>query len=186
MTLVALDACGRYAISALQRGDAPVLYAVSDAGVGAVRSVYSSMDRVLEKGGVQARDLSAIVVNTGPGSWTNTRVAVTYTAGLAFGVEAKVFGFSGFAIGETFAEGGVAFIDQLGKTVAKQGASAEQQTIELFAEIGADDYLSRRQEWLDVMLRLGAEALASGQAGDPTELQTTYFQEFLAGARNKT
>ena len=42
MTLVALDACGRYTISALKRDDAPVLYAVSDAGVGAVRSVYST------------------------------------------------------------------------------------------------------------------------------------------------
>lgn len=186
MTLVALDACGRYTISALKRGDAPVLYAVSDAGVGAVRSVYSSMDRVLEKGAIKAAELDAIVVNTGPGSWTNTRVAVTYSAALAFGAETKVFGFSGFAIGRAFAEGGVAFIDQLGKTVAEQGAAAAQQTIELFAEISADDYLSRSQAWLDVMLRLGAEALASGQTGDPAELQTTYFQEFLAGARNKT
>lgn len=186
MTLVALDACGRYTISALKRGEAPALYAVSDAGVGAVRSVYSSMDRVLEKGGIKAADLDAIVVNTGPGSWTNTRVAVTYTAGLAFGADAKVFGFSGFAIGKAFADGGVAFIDQLGKTVAEQGSPSAQQTIELFAEIGADDYLSGRQTWLDVMLRLGQGALASGQAGDPAELQTTYFQEFLAGARNKT
>lgn len=186
MTLVALDACGRYTISALQRADAPVLYAVSDAGVGAVRSVYSSVDRLLEKGGLTAAALDAIVVNTGPGSWTNTRVAVTYTAGLAFGAGAKVFGLSGFAIGKAFADGGVAFIDQLGKTVTEQGAPAAQQTIELFAEIGADDYLSRRQAWLDVMLRLGAEALASGKPGDPAELQTTYFQEFLAGARNKT
>lgn len=186
MTLVALDACGRYTISALKCGDAPVLYAVSDAGVGAVRSVYSSMDRVLEKGGIKAASLDAIVVNTGPGSWTNTRVAVTYTAGLAFGADAKVFGFSGFAIGKAFATEGVAFIDQLGKTVAEQGASAAQQSIELFAEISPDDYLTRRQTWLEVMLQLGAEALSSGKAGDPAELQTTYFQEFLAGARNKT
>jgi len=186
VTLVALDACGRYTISALKRGDAPALYAVSDANVGAVRSVYSSMDRVLEKGEIKAADLDAIVVNTGPGSWTNTRVAVTYVAGLAFGAEAKAFGFSGFAIGKAFTEGGVAFIDQLGKTVTEQGAPAAQQTIELFAEIGADDFLSRRQAWLDVMLRLGADAMASGRPGDPVELQTTYFQEFLAGARNKT
>jgi hypothetical protein len=37
---------------------------------------------------------------------------------------------------------------------------------------------------MDEMLKLGAEALASDAPGDPLELRTTYFQEFLAGARN--
>lgn len=181
MTVVALDACGRYAITALKRGDA-TLYAVSDAGVGSVRAVYSSVDRVLVKAGVGARDVEALVVNTGPGSWTGVRISVTYSAGLAFGAGAKVYGYSGFAIGKRLA-GGVAFIDQLGKTVAEESAPAAPLTVELFAEIGADDYLTRRQTWLDQMLAMGAEAVASGEAGDPLALKTTYFQEFLAGAR---
>jgi hypothetical protein len=180
MTIVALDACGRYAISALRRGD-ETLYAVSDGGVGAVRAVYSSVDRVMAKGGIGAGDVSAIVVNTGPGSWTGVRVSVTYTAGLAFGAGTRVYGYSGFAIGKRLA-GGVAFIDQLGKTVAEEGAVAPL-TVELFAEIDAGAYLSGRQAWLDQMVAMGAEALAAGEAGDPLELKTTYFQEFLAGVR---
>jgi hypothetical protein len=181
MTITALDACGRYAVSAVWLGDA-AFYAVSDPGVGAVRAVYSSFDRALEKAGVKPSGIDAIVVNTGPGSWTGVRVSVTYTASLAFGAGARAYGHSGFAIGRRLA-GGVAFIDQLGKTIAEQGAGDAPLTVELFAEIGAADYLSRRQAWLDQMLALGAEALAAGEAGDPLDLQTTYFQEFLAGAR---
>jgi hypothetical protein len=179
MTIVALDACGRYAISALKRGD-ETLYAVSDGGVGAVRAVYSSVDRVMAKAGIGAGEIGAIVVNTGPGSWTGVRVSVTYTAGLAFGAGARVYGYSGFAIGQRF--GGAAFIDQLGKTVAEEGA-APSLTVELFADVDADAYLSRRQAWLDQMLAMGAEAMAAGESGDPLELKTTYFQEFLAGVR---
>jgi hypothetical protein len=133
MTIAGLDACGRYAIAALKRGDA-TLYAVSDAGVGAVRAVYSSLDRVLEKAGVKPSELEAIVVNTGPGSWTGVRVSVTYTASLAFGAGARVFGHSGFAIGKRLA-GDVVFIDQLGKPIAEQGARDTPLTVELFADI---------------------------------------------------
>jgi hypothetical protein len=179
--IVALDACGRYAITALKRGD-KTLYASSDGGVGAVRAVYSSVDRVMAKAGVGAGDIDAIVVTTGPGSWTGVRVSVTYMAGLAFGAATRAFGYSGFAIGKRLA-GGVAFIDQLGKTVAEHAAAAAPLTVDLFAEIGADDYLSHRRAWLDQMLAMGAEALAAGEAGDPFELRTTYFQEFLAGVR---
>lgn len=181
MNIVALDAAGRYAISALKRDEAVPTYAAVG-GEGAVRSVYASLDRVLEEGGGSASELSAIVVNTGPGSWTGVRIAVTYAAGLAFGADVKVFGFSGFEIGKRLAAS-VAFIDQLGKTVGEAGAEDAALTVELFPEISAEAYLAQRSAWLNEMLKMGAEALTSGQSGDPLELQTTYFQEFLAGAR---
>jgi tRNA threonylcarbamoyladenosine biosynthesis protein TsaB len=181
MTLVALDACGKYAITAVQRGD-ETFYA-SAGGEGAVRSVYSAVDRVIEKASIAPSQLEAIVVNTGPGSWTGVRIAVTYTASLAFGAGARAFGFSGFAIGKRLSNG-VAFLDQLGKAVTEAGAPETDLTINLFPEISADAYLAERRAWLDEMLKLGAEALTSRAAGDPLELQTTYFQEFLTGARN--
>jgi tRNA threonylcarbamoyladenosine biosynthesis protein TsaB len=180
MTIVALDACGRYAITALRRGD-ETLYA-SAGGEGAVRSVYSAVDRVVQKAAIPPADIRAIVVNTGPGSWTGVRIAVTYSASLAFGVDARVFGFSGFAIGKRLASS-VAFLDQLGKTVTEAGVEPSL-TINLFPEQSAEAYLAERGAWLDEMLKLGAEALTSGASGDPLELQTTYFQEFLTGARN--
>jgi hypothetical protein len=149
-----------------------------------VRSVYLAVDRVLGDAAVTPAALDAIVVNTGPGSWTGVRVAVTYTAGLAYASGTPVFGFSGFAIGRRF--GGVAFVDQLGETVGETGAApaADAKVITLFPEIGADDYLAQRRPWLDEMLKMGAAALTSGASGDPLELRTTYFQEFLAGTRN--
>lgn len=181
MNIVALDACGRYAIAALQRADGAAFEAAVG-GEGGVRSVYACVDRVLAEAGASPSELAAIVVNTGPGSWTGTRIAVTYTASLAFGAGVPVFGFSGFAIGKRLA-GGVAFIDQLGKTIS-QGDAAAPLTVNLFPEVAADAYLAQRRQWLHLMLQMGAEALTSGESGDPLHLQTTYFQEFLAGSRN--
>jgi hypothetical protein len=179
MNIVALDACGKYAIAALRRGE-KVSYASSSGGEGAVRSVYLAMDRVLAD--LPPAELDAIVVNTGPGSWTGVRIAVTYTAGLAYAAGARVFGFSGFAIGQRF--GGVVFVDQLGKTIGEFGSAPSPGVVTLFPEMSAEAYLVERRTWLDEMLKMGAEALTSGASGDPLELQTTYFQEFLAGARN--
>jgi hypothetical protein len=181
MNIVALDACGKYAITAIRSGE-DTFYA-SAGGEGAVRSVYSAVDRVIEKAAIAPAQLDAIAVNTGPGSWTGVRIAVTYAASLAFGAGARVFGFSGFAIGKRLSKG-VAFVDQLGKTVGEAGADEANLTINLFPDVSAEEYLASRRGWLDEMLKLGAEGLTSGVPGDPLELQTTYFQDFLTGARN--
>jgi len=183
MNVLALDAAGRFSLTALRRSD-ETFYATSVYGQGAVRAVYSSVDQVLETGGLKVSDLDAIVVNTGPGSWTATRIAVTYTAGLAFGAGLRVYGYSGFALGKRIDARGVAFIDQLGKTVAEEGAGDAGFIVNLFVNEDGASYLADRRAWMDEMLKLGAEALAAGEPGDPLELRTTYFQEFLAGARN--
>lgn len=179
--ILALDASGRFSVTALQRGP-ETLYAAGTAGRGAVRSVYSSVDLVLERAGVTPAELDAIVLNTGPGSWTATRIAVTYCAGLAFGAGVRVFGASGFDIGKRLDAGGVAFIDQLSKTVS-EGEAAPGFIVNLFADIDAEAYLEARRAWLGEMAALGREKLALGEAGDPLELRTTYFQEFLTGAK---
>ena len=107
---------------------------------------------------------------------------MTYCAALAFGASARVFGRSGFALGRRLDPAGVAFIDQLGKTVAENDA-APGFIINLFASDDAADYLESRRAWLDEMLKIGADALAADDPGDPLELRTTYFQEFLTGAK---
>lgn len=183
MKMLALDAAGRFSLCALQNG-ANVVCTSSVYGQGAVRAVYTSVDLALARAGLQAKDLDAIVVNTGPGSWTATRIAVTYTAGMAFGAGLRVFGYSGFAVGKRLDRRGVAFIDQLGKTISEEGTGEAGFTVNLFGTEDGSAYLDDRRAWMDEMLKLGAEALASDAPGDPLELRTTYFQEFLAGARN--
>ena len=183
MNIMALDAAGRFSLAALKRGD-QTFCAASVYGQGAVRAVYSSVDQALELAGVKPGELDAIVVNTGPGSWTATRIAVTYTAGLAFGAGLRVYGHSGFDIGKRFDPRGVSFIDQLRKRVAEEGAAEAGFVVDLFGTEDNAVYLAERRAWMDEMLKLGAEALAADAPGDPLELRTTYFQEFLAGARN--
>ncbi|MBX9747123.1 MAG: hypothetical protein K2X34_09495 [Hyphomonadaceae bacterium] len=180
--ILALDASGRFSVAVLQRG-AEIVYAVGTAGRGAVRSVYSSVDRALEQAAVTPAALEAIIVNTGPGSWTATRIAVTYCAGLAFGAGVRVFGASGFVIGRRLDAAGVAFIDQLGKTVV-EGASPAGFTVNLFAPEDEAAFLESRRLWLGEMLELARERIAADDPGDPLELRTTYFQEFLAGAKS--
>jgi len=179
--ILALDASGRFSVTALQRGN-ETLYAAGTSGRGAVRSVYSSVDRAFEQAGVKPADLGAIVVNTGPGSWTATRIAVTYCAALSFGAGARVFGASGFDIGRRINPAGVAFVDQLGKTVVESEATPGF-VVNLFAEVEAEAYLEARHAWLGQMLELGHQKLSAGAAGDPLDLRTTYFQEFLTGAK---
>lgn len=51
-----------------------------------------TVDRVLQKAGVAARDLDAVAVSVGPGSFTGLRVGLATAKGLALGAGAMVVG----------------------------------------------------------------------------------------------
>jgi len=50
------------------------------------------IDRILKKNSLNPRDLGEIEVNTGPGSFTGTRVGVSIANALGFGLDIKVNG----------------------------------------------------------------------------------------------
>lgn len=61
-----------------------------------------TVDRVLKKAGVAARDLDAVAVSVGPGSFTGLRVGLATAKGLALGAGARLVGVSTL---EALAEG---------------------------------------------------------------------------------
>ena len=50
------------------------------------------IDRILAKNGIKPTEIEEIVVNTGPGSFTGTRVGVAIANALGFGLGVKVNG----------------------------------------------------------------------------------------------
>ena len=50
------------------------------------------IDKILTKNGLKPTEIEEIVVNTGPGSFTGTRVGVAIANALGFGLDVKVNG----------------------------------------------------------------------------------------------
>lgn len=188
--VLAIDGSGLTAIAAIGGTNHEVFFSAGESSGGAITNVYSSVDRVLEISGYSMSMVAAVVVNTGPGSWSRTRIAVVYSCGLALGSSAKAFGMSGFDIASrTYPlseKDEVAIIDQLGNSVFREVRdenvrSAEKENvlrIEMFPKIEPEPFLEEREGWLAEMIDFGIGELALGRKGDPTKLHSTYFQEF--------
>lgn len=61
--------------------------------------MISTVDAVLEEGGVDLAELAGIVVGEGPGSFTGVRVAAATAKGLARGLDVPLWGLSSLAAG---------------------------------------------------------------------------------------
>lgn len=58
------------------------------------RTVLEDVDRLLRDAGREAAELEAVVVGTGPGSFTSTRIGLAVARGLAFSLDIPVAGVS--------------------------------------------------------------------------------------------
>jgi tRNA threonylcarbamoyladenosine biosynthesis protein TsaB len=58
------------------------------------RSLLAAIDRLLRDAGIEPADLGALVVGTGPGSFTSTRIGLAVARGLALALELPVAGVS--------------------------------------------------------------------------------------------
>lgn len=88
--LLALDTATRVLGVAVMQGDRVLAeIAVEGARVHSER-VLPAIDFVLREAGVELRDLSAMAVSAGPGSFTGLRVGIATVKGLAFGKELPV------------------------------------------------------------------------------------------------
>ena len=70
--------------------------ALEAAGQRHARSLIAEMDRLLQTAGLRARDLEAIAVSLGPGSFTGLRVGVVAAKTLAYALGCKLAGIETF------------------------------------------------------------------------------------------
>ena len=89
MLVLAFDTATEVATSALVR-DGEVL----GERTGAARALLEDVDELLEGADAAARDLDALVVGTGPGSFTSTRMGLALARGLALALDIPGAGVS--------------------------------------------------------------------------------------------
>jgi len=87
--ILAFDTATNIATSALVDGDAVLGERTSVA-----RTLLEDVDALLRDASLEAEDVDALVVGTGPGSFTSTRIGLAVARGLAFALGVPVAGVS--------------------------------------------------------------------------------------------
>jgi tRNA threonylcarbamoyladenosine biosynthesis protein TsaB len=117
--ILALDTATAVATSALVR-DGAVLGERASVPI----RVLEDVDALLQEAGVEPRDLDAIVVGTGPGSFTGVRLGLGAVRGLAFALDLPVAGVSTLAALAAAAPDAVPVIDAKRREVFVQQQDA--------------------------------------------------------------
>ena len=89
MLVLAFDTATHVATSALVDGDEVLGERTSTAA-----TLLEDVDALLRRAGARQRELDALAVGTGPGSFTSTRLGLAYARGLALGLDLPVAGVS--------------------------------------------------------------------------------------------
>ena len=106
MLILAFDTATRDATSALVR-DGEVLGERSSRAV----RVLADAEELLEQAGAKPRELSRLVVGTGPGSFTGVRMGLAAARGLAFALDLPLAGVSTLAALAAGAPGALPVVD---------------------------------------------------------------------------
>jgi tRNA threonylcarbamoyladenosine biosynthesis protein TsaB len=88
------------------------------------RSVLEDLHALLDAAGANARDVDRIVVGTGPGSFTSTRIGLAVARGLALALEVPVAGVSTLDALAAGAEGAYPIVDAGRREVFVRGPRA--------------------------------------------------------------
>lgn len=155
MKILALETSAK-AVSAAVSEDGRILCAgYQDTGLTHSRTLMPIVEHILKNTGLAAKDLDAIAVAAGPGSFTGIRIGVSAAKGLAFALEKPVAGVSTLAAMAR----NVAFFD--GLVICAMDARRQQIYNALFD--AADGCLVRQTPDRAVSL----EELAEELRGDP-------------------
>ena len=119
MLVLAFDTATDVATSALVDDGAVLGERVSSA-----RSLLVDVDELVRRAGAQAADLEALVVGTGPGSFTSTRIGLAAARGLALVLDVPVAGVSTLAALASAADDAYPVIDARRREVFVPGPAA--------------------------------------------------------------
>jgi tRNA threonylcarbamoyladenosine biosynthesis protein TsaB len=119
MLVLAFDTATDVATSALLAGGE-----VLGERVSVPRSVLEDVDALLAGAGTRAEELDALVVGTGPGSFTSTRIGLAAARGLALALDLPVAGVSTLDALASAAEGALPAIDARRREVFVPGPAA--------------------------------------------------------------
>ena len=89
-----LETSRRVGSVAVARGNGVLAREVLEATRGHAAMAVPAIHRVLESGGVRARDLAGLIVGEGPGSFTGVRVAAATAKGMAYALDCPLWTFS--------------------------------------------------------------------------------------------
>ncbi len=119
MLVIAFDTATNVATSALVQ-DGRVL----GERAGTARALVGDVDALLAEAGATPADLDALVVGTGPGSFTSTRIGLAFARGLALALELPGAGISTLDALAASSPGVVAVIDARRREVFVRGPRA--------------------------------------------------------------
>jgi tRNA threonylcarbamoyladenosine biosynthesis protein TsaB len=94
MTILGLDTATAFTTVGLVRDGATVAEVAERAGTGHAARLPALVARVLEQSTVTLQQVDAIVVSTGPGSFTGLRVGLGFAKGIAFAGGLRIAGVS--------------------------------------------------------------------------------------------
>ena len=151
MLVLAFDTATDVATSALVR-DGVVL----GERVGEARTLLEDVDELLAGAGSVASDLDALVVGTGPGSFTSTRIGLAFARGLGLALAIPAAGVSTLDALASVQPGAYAVIDARRREVFVAGPRAVAPD-ELELEPGALCIGSGAVRYRSTLERLGAE-----------------------------
>lgn len=141
-TILALDASRAACSAAVLRNGQVVAEEGAGMARGQAEALLPMVERVLHGAGMDARDIAAIAVPVGPGSFTGIRIALSAARGFALATGATLIGIDGFraAIESAGATRPALVAIETGRGdwfVRRFGAAAQQDTAA--AQLGASD-----------------------------------------------
>ncbi len=96
--LLALDAASGRSHACLLSSDDETLFAESEESRGHSKSLMPMLESLLERGGIQWRDLKMLGLGVGPGSFTGLRIAAAALAGINASLQLPVVPVSSLAV----------------------------------------------------------------------------------------
>ena len=98
MTILALDTASAKESIALTCDGAVLFENELPSGRGQSAHLLTNVEGALEKAGLEYKDLKSLMVLTGPGSFTGTRVGISFAKGISMALKIPLYGVHHFAL----------------------------------------------------------------------------------------